>query len=175
MSNSNVERVLAWHEVLDESNYYEILGVLETADEEALRRAFHQFAAAFHPDAHTEADARISKAVERVFQRGAEAYRVLSHSELRKKYDRGLARGQLRLLLDQSARPPSGSAGESLADLCRSPSARLAAQRAEELIERGELEAARRELVVALTHDDDRNPALSDRIEALDVQIFEKR
>ena len=173
MSDSTVERVLAWHEVLDESSYYEILGVLEMAGEDTIRRAFHVFAAAFHPDAHAGADPATLKAVERVFQRGAEAYRVLSRPELRRKYNLGLARGQLRLALGEpGTRPAGGSGAPSLGELCQSPSARLAAQRAEELIDRGELRAARRELELALRHDGDRNPALSERLEALDEELY---
>ena len=175
MSDSTVQRVLAWHKVLDQSSYYEILGVLESADESAIRRAFHAFAAAFHPDAHAGADAETLRAVERVFQRGAEAYRVLSQPELRKKYDRHFARGQLRLDVTEGAtRAPSENAAPSLADLCRSPAARRAAEKAEELIDRGELQAARRELEVALREDDDQNPAIAERLELLDVELFAK-
>jgi len=175
MSDSTIERVLAWHEVLDESSYYEILGVLQIASDDTIRRAFHVFAAAFHPDAHSGADPSTLKAVERVFQRGAEAYRVLTQPELRKKYDAGLERGRLRLAIDDSgARSPSANAPPSLADLCRSPAARRAAQKAQELIDLGELRAARSELQEALRQDDDQNPALAERLEELDVELYEK-
>jgi DnaJ-class molecular chaperone len=73
------ERIRQWTEVLDDSTYYEILGVLEIAGEASIKQAFHEFALAFHPDSHQGADPETLRQVQRVFQRGAEAYRVLSH------------------------------------------------------------------------------------------------
>ena len=47
---ANLERLQEWNEVLDDSTYYEILGVLEICDDEALREAFRDFALTFHPE-----------------------------------------------------------------------------------------------------------------------------
>jgi curved DNA-binding protein CbpA len=86
----DLARIDAWIEVLDDASYYELLGVLPLADDAALRRAFHEFARAFHPDSHVGADASTLEKVRRVFQRGAEAYRVLADPELRLRYDLAL-------------------------------------------------------------------------------------
>src|SRR3954470_13183310 len=94
---ADIERVYEWASVLDESSYYELLGVLEIADDSALKTAFHEFARAFHPDCHFDYDLHTASVLRQVFQRGAEAYRVLSHPELRPRYDLALAKGQLRL------------------------------------------------------------------------------
>ena len=169
----NARNIRDWNEVLDESSYYEILGVLEIADEAAIKAAFHAFAEAFHPDAHREADPATLDAVKRVFQRGAEAYRVLSHPELRPRYDLGLAKGILRLeSKDVPNRAALGKPARSLEDLCITAAARLFARKAEQLIGKGDLSGAKRELVTALSQDGGKNPELAARIEALDLALF---
>lgn len=171
MDEQNRARLLAWDETLDEADYYELLGVLEIADELAIRQAFHEFSAAFHPDAHPEAEPDIASALLRVFQRGAEAYRALSHPERRAEYDMALAKGQLRLGA-RSAPPPGQSAVKSLDDLCRSASAKLHAREADRWISAGDLVAAKRELLLAMRSEDAPNPELRERLEALDVAMF---
>jgi DnaJ-class molecular chaperone len=169
----SLERVLSWNEVLDESTYYEILGVLEIADQDALREAFHDFARSFHPDAFPEADAEAREALKRVFQRGTEAYRVLIRPELRQRYDLALAKGQLRLFegsRDENA-PRSDAAVRSLDELCKTAAARRYATRADEFITQGKLSEAKRELALALQHDGE-NPELAERLDALDLALF---
>jgi DnaJ-class molecular chaperone len=167
------ERLASWAELVDDSTYYEILGVLELADGVAIQAAFHDFALAFHPDMHVGGSALQRGAAEYVFRRGAEAYRVLSHPELRPRYDLAVARGRLRLLdEDTSGNQRGQSSLQSLEDVCKTPAARLAARRADECIGQGDLEAARRLLREALTHDGYDNPALEERIEALDFVLF---
>jgi curved DNA-binding protein CbpA len=144
------ERIEQWAEVLDDSTYYEILGVLEIAGDASIKQAFHEFALAFHPDSHLDADPETLARVRRVFQRGAEAYRVLSHPELR---------------------PGQGTA-KSLDELAKSAAARLHAQKADELINRGDLRGAKRELQLAVHQDGGNNPELSDRLDALDLALF---
>src|SRR6187549_169503 len=88
---ADIERVYEWAAVLDASSYYELLGLLEIADDDAVKVAFHEFALAFHPDAHVDYDGPTAEVSRQVFQRGAEAYRVLSHPVLRARYDLSLA------------------------------------------------------------------------------------
>jgi curved DNA-binding protein CbpA len=167
-----VERVYEWASVLEESNYYELLGVLEIADDEALKTAFHDFALAFHPDAHLDYDAETAKLSRTVFQRGAEAYRVLSHPELRPRYDLALAKGQLRLGGSEVPRLANvGVGAKSLDELCRTASAKRYASRADQLISDGDLSAAKRELMLAL-REDGTNPELADRLDAVDLALF---
>jgi len=172
MDLRDIERIFEWDELLDQSSYYEVLGVLEIADSAAIRKAFHEFAVAFHPDAFPHADDETADALRRVFQRGAEAYRVLSRSELRSDYDMALAKGQLRL--DTSIAPapltrPSDI--RSLDELCHSPGARRYAKRAEEHISAGNLSSAKSELQLALREDGD-NPDLAERLDALDLALY---
>jgi curved DNA-binding protein CbpA len=172
MDLEDIERIFEWDALLDQSSYYELLGLLEIADASAIRKAFHDFAVAFHPDGFPDADDETGDALRRVFQRGAEAYRVLSRPESRADYDLALAKGQLRL--DDTIAPAPlarNSDIRSLDELCRSPGARRFAKRAEELISNGDLSGAKRELQMALREDGE-NADLVDRLDALDLALF---
>jgi curved DNA-binding protein CbpA len=172
MDLADIERIFEWDALIDQSSYYEVLGLLEIADAGAIRKAFHEFAVAFHPDAFPDADDETADALRRVFQRGAEAYRVLSRPDSRADYDLALAKGQLRL--DDTIAPAPlarNSDIRSLDELCRSPGARRFAKRAEELISNGDLGGAKRELQMALREDGE-NPDLVDRLDALDLALF---
>ena len=169
---ADVERVYEWAAVLDDSSYYELLGLLEIADDASVKVAFHEFALAFHPDAHLDYDADTAAVLRRVFQRGAEAYRVLSHPELRPRYDLSLAKGQLRLGGSEVPRVANvGVGAKSLDELCRTAGAKLYAGRADTLISQGDLAGAKRELMMAVREDGE-NPELAERLDALDLALF---
>lgn len=164
-------RLLQWCEVIDESSYYEILGVLEGADALAVKSAFHKFALAFHPDNHLDAPDEVRDAARLVFRRGAEAYRVLSDAGLRAKYDLSLARGHLRLASGEIPKAALDGALQSLEDVARTAAAKLCARRADGYLGAGDLAAAKRELKMALHHDGS-NPELEERIDAVDLAMF---
>ena len=169
---ADIERVYEWASVLEESSYYELLGLLEIADDAAVKAAFHEFALAFHPDAHLEYDFHTAGVLRQVFQRGAEAYRVLSHPELRPRYDLALAKGQLRLGGSEVPRVANvGVGAKSLDELCRTASAKRYAVRADQLISQGDLTGAKRELMLAI-REDGTNPELAERLDALDLALF---
>ena len=169
---ADLERVQQWASVLEDSNYYELLGLLEIADDGAIKIAFHEFALAFHPDMHPESDARTLTLLREIFQRGAEAYRVLSHPDLRPRYDLALATGHLRLGGSEVPRMANVRDGaKSLDQLCRTASAKRFALRADELISQGDLRGAKRELLLAV-REDGANPELGERLEALDLALF---
>jgi curved DNA-binding protein CbpA len=162
----DLEHLAAWADVLDEATYYEILGVLHIADAGAIRDAFHEFALAFHPDAQLDLAPEERQIVAHVFQRGVEAYRVLSVEDERAKYDLALAKGLLRLE-GASERRPTGA--RSLDELCTSAAAKLHAKRAEDLITRGELGRAADELLRALRAEEGPNADLAERLHAVNA------
>jgi curved DNA-binding protein CbpA len=163
------DHLRAWDEVLDDATYYEILGVLEAADPDAIRRAFHDFSLAFHPDAQPSGDEEARAIALRIFQRGVEAYRTLSIPEQRAAYGLALAKGEVRLGEGPSRRAEDRDPGaaRSLDEVCRSPGAKLYAKRAEDFITAGDLKAATHELFRALRAEDGENPELAERIAAL--------
>jgi curved DNA-binding protein CbpA len=171
MDEQDRDRIRAWDETLDVATYYELLGVLDIADEAAIRRAFHEFSSAFHPDAHPDADGETSGCLRRVFQRGAEAYRVLVSDALRADYDLALAKGHMRLGVP-SIPPGATSPVRSLDDLCATASGKLHATKAERFICDGDLASAKRELWLALRCEEQPDPELRERIEALDLALF---
>ncbi|HEX5101699.1 MAG TPA: DnaJ domain-containing protein [Polyangiaceae bacterium] len=158
----------AWDDVLDESSYYEILGILHIADSGAIREAFHEFALAFHPDAQLDLGPHERQMVQRIFQRGVEAYRVLSTDEQRAAYDLKLAQGLLRMEAP-SVREETGA--RSLDEVCVSAAAKLHAKRAEAFITHGELGRAADELLRALRAEEGANPELAERLHSLNTLV----
>jgi curved DNA-binding protein CbpA len=66
-----------------EGNYYEVLGVLSTADEAVISAAYRALAKKYHPDVYP-GDADDAR---RTFERLTEAYETLKDANLRKEYD----------------------------------------------------------------------------------------
>ena len=62
-------------------DYYDVLGVSKTDNDEEIRRAFRKMAMQYHPDRNKEAGA------EEKFKEINEAYQVLSDSKKRAQYD----------------------------------------------------------------------------------------
>ena len=77
-------------------DYYEVLGVSREADDETIRRAFHELAREWHPDVADVEDA------EARFRELAEAYSVLSKREARLRYDRHGYRGSGNQSFDEA-------------------------------------------------------------------------
>ena len=63
-------------------DYYEILGVDRSADEQTIKRAYRKLAKKYHPDTN-----KGNAIAEEKFKEATEAYAVLSDPEKRKEYD----------------------------------------------------------------------------------------
>ena len=161
-------RLAEWDATLDRVSYYEILGLSQSDDRERVRHAFHAFALAFHPDSFQGSDPETQARVQRVFERGVEAYRALADPERRSDYDLALAKGELRLG-KRVRRDGVGVGARSLDEICRSPGAKLHAKRAEQMLTQGDLKQAHLELWRAVRAEDGPNPELMERIEAVEA------
>lgn len=165
-------RVLSWAQVVDDANYYEILGLTQKAATPDIKGAFHDFAAAFHPDVHQGDSEDVLQATLKVYTSGVEAYRVLSDPSQRSRYDLLLAKGGVRLHSDRPQAESQSRSIRSLDEVCHTAAARRHAISAEKLIVAGDFNEARRELQIALSHDGGQNTGLEDRIDALDLVLF---
>ena len=86
------------HKVLNEVTYYQLLCIPPTADLTQVRAAYYKLATSLHPDVHgVEVDLEYRKKLTAVFSRVAEAYKVLTDTKLRSRYDRELGQGQVRI------------------------------------------------------------------------------
>lgn len=146
-----------WLAVLDKLSYYDLLRVPPRASHDEIRRAFHAFAETFHPDAHHGRPPREKKAVDTIFKRGAEAFRVLSEPHLRAQYDQALTlvtdQGSARAAVATRTVASSTSIAPApirLIDSVRSPGARPFVIRAEELARKGDFKQAKLQLTMAL-------------------------
>jgi curved DNA-binding protein CbpA len=142
---------MATPDPLEQLDYYALLQVARDASVDEVRRAFHRFAAKYHPDRFTGAGAepaQIERAAQ-IYRRGAEAYKVLIDAERRKRYDAGLSQGRVRF--DTQAAPPEPAPVLGQWPIkVKSPLARPFALKAEQLYKAGDFGNARINLKLAL-------------------------
>ncbi|MBZ0122188.1 MAG: DnaJ domain-containing protein [Sandaracinaceae bacterium] len=150
---------------LDKLDYYTLLQVPQDARPDAIREAFHAFAKRYHPDRFAGATPEKRARAGEIYRRGAEAYRVLMSAELRRRYDSGLADGQLRLQPEQQERPSTGS-GLTI----RSPRARPFATQALNAYRAGDYKVAKLNLQMALNHEPD-NAILKARLADVEEKL----
>ncbi len=154
--------VLEIHKVLDQLDYYHLLGVQPGAGVSRVREAFLSIAAKFHPDRNRDASDEVRAALYEIFKRLNEAYRVLCDPQKKAVYDQGLAEGRVRLEQTHRAAGP-----KSPEDALKSPQARQFYRQAASDLKRGALMQAELNLKLASTHEKSPNAA----IEALRAKL----
>jgi curved DNA-binding protein CbpA len=143
---------MADEDPLDRLDYYALLQLERSAPRDAVRAAFHRFAAKFHPDRHAGASLAKRDRAAQVYRRGAEAYKVLTDPAQRRAYDAGLARGRLRF--DPQAEPPDEpKAVLSWPLKLRNPAARPFGVKAEQAYKRGDFGEAKVNLRLCASKD----------------------
>jgi DnaJ-class molecular chaperone len=73
--------------IMDELDYYQLLGVDPQATSAEIRKAYHASSRSFHPDANRTLPNELRETCGRISKRITEAYCVLRDSRRRKAYD----------------------------------------------------------------------------------------
>jgi|ERR1044071_8219716 molecular chaperone DnaJ len=68
---------------MSKRDYYEVLGITQTASDQEIKSAYRRLAVMYHPDKNPD-----DASAEDKFKEAAEAYSVLSDAEQRRRYDR---------------------------------------------------------------------------------------
>lgn len=158
---------MADEDPLDKLDYYALLRIDEGANADDVRRAFHDFAMRYHPDRHAGGDEEKVERAAAIYRRGAEAYRVLSDMEQRRRYDEQLAGGALRYEEPTAtglSRPPSGAID------VRTMRARPFVQRAMEQMKTGDFKGAKLNLALALNYEPE-NPTLLAKLDEVRAKL----
>ena len=134
-------------------DYYQVLGIIQTASSDQIRSAFHRFAKVHHPDNFIDSP-EDSERHTLFYQLGSEAYRVLLDPAKRRLYDEGLKDGHVRYREDRiretkrTMKPPGGV-------MVRSSKARAFLTRAHRAIKSEDWAQAKLNLKMALQHEPD--------------------
>jgi DnaJ-class molecular chaperone len=73
--------------IMNELDYYQLLGVQPTASVAEIRKAFHDSSRNFHPDANRQLDEKLREQCAEISKRVTEAYCVLRDARRRQAYD----------------------------------------------------------------------------------------
>ncbi len=160
--------LLAWHDSLEEMNYYAILKVDEAATADAIKAAFHEFALKCHPDRYVDSVPESVKAAAEVFKRGVEAYRVLSRPDHRARYDAALKAGKIRIDVHDVSPQKAKVERATFEAIAKDPRAKAHARKADRLAGIGSFEQARLELANAIQCD-----PFNDELKAAMAWIYE--
>ena len=147
------KEIKALARLVDDLNYYEILGVPPGTASVALRDAYHAASRKFHPDAHRHLDPDLRGAVERIAKRVTESYSVLRDPRRRKLYDERLTQGAVgaRMQLVEGTVEAGRRAAEERGG--KTPNGKRYFALAQGDLARGDLSAAARNLQMACTFE----------------------
>lgn len=165
-------RITSLSASLEALDYYELLDVEPDAGHDDVRDAFYRLASDLHPDQHASEDDETRAKVLAIFKRISEAYSVLTHPKRRRRYDEGLARGERRLGPDRG--PAFDLRPKDPATTIQTPMGRQFHRLAKAALAKGDLRAARLNLVIARTHEGP-NEFLDAQLREVDERIQERK
>jgi DnaJ-class molecular chaperone len=140
-------------ELMDELDYYQILEVPRDAPASAIKNGYYAVSRRYHPDANRVLEGEARRNLERVAKRVTEAYSVLRNARRRQAYDGQLAKDGQAVRI-QLAEADSRAEKKTLEDhLGTTPNGRRFFSLARGDIDRNDLDAAIRNLQMALTYE----------------------
>ncbi len=153
-------------------SYFGLLGVEDGAPHHKLVKAFDKMSMRYHPDRYSQYRGekwgkKLHDKVNALYKLLTEAYGVVSDRRLRKKYEKALAAGELRL--DPEEVNPTDQGPQSLVELAQGTKARRFLKMAQTDLAKGANSAALQNLQFALSMEPD-NAAIKERIEKLKAQ-----
>lgn len=146
--------IRALAKIMDELNYYQLLGVPEQASTGDIRQAFHRSSRNFHPDANRNLDAELRAECELISKRVTEAYCVLRDNRRRRAYDDRIA-GSSDLRMQLAEAKNAHSEQQKAERRGRTPQGRQFHGKAEAELKRGNLAGALQNIQMALTFEAD--------------------
>jgi curved DNA-binding protein CbpA len=97
------KRVIDAYRDLDRRNYYALLGIEENVDRKAIKRAYYEHAAAFHPDRYFRKKLGSFKVrMEAVFAKLTLAHDTLSDKQTRSEYDAYLSEQRIARAIEEN-------------------------------------------------------------------------
>ncbi|MBX3225817.1 MAG: DnaJ domain-containing protein [Labilithrix sp.] len=161
---------LAWAESLGQMTYYEILRVDERSSVADIQQAFHELSLRCHPDRFVDDGPEVAAAAAAVFKRAAEAYNVLRKPQFRQRYDAELRRAQGQpepvRFDERKVETKQRHEQRTLFMIATTPRGKQYAAKADELLAKGNLDAARIQLISA-SQQEPNNDELKERLEIL--------
>jgi len=154
VDGGSLDEIRALARIIDELDYYVLLGVERKAPSHAVRLAYHAASRRFHPDAHRQLGDEVRAATERISKRVAEAYSVLRDPRRRLLYDERIERGgdaNVRMPLVEANAEAGRRAAEDRGG--KTPNGKRYFALAQADLARGDLVAATRNLFTALTFE----------------------
>lgn len=152
-----IRRVQRVYAVLDELDYYQLLGIDQNATPEQLKTAYFELSLEFHPDRFfLLRSGDIKEKIYAVFRRVTEAYGVLNDGRRRAAYDEGLsARKEKREIPELIAPPiPEANSREIRLDPpTQTPAAKRYVQLAQTALKAEDYDQARLFMAFAIAHE----------------------
>jgi DnaJ-class molecular chaperone len=146
--------IMALTKIMDELDYYQLLGVEPKASLAEIRKAFHASSRSYHPDANRGLPPQLREQCSQISKRVTEAYCVLRDNRRRKAYDARIGDG--KTLRIQLAEARSAHTEQIKAERRgRTAQGRQFHGKAEAELKRGNLAGAIQHIQMALTFESD--------------------